>query len=439
MTTGQQASAPAGPYGNASPGGARLASRAAPARDLDVTGTLPAGLSGVLMRNSPAPGVPPPRGGPAPPADGIIHAVWLGGGRAWYRSRRVPGAARGIIRHAGHYLALADGAPPRELSPDLEPLGRFDFGGALPLGIGAHPRVDPRSGELVTFRSSPEPPFLTWAAIGPDGSVTQPPTEVAGLSRPHLIHDFAITEHYLLFVLGPEVMDAAAPAGVRWRPGLGTRVALVPRSGPDEVTLAGLEPLRTRHLANAYETGAIGPDADADAFEPDEPGAGLRVVADLPCWPGPPPAPGRLCRITVDPASGTARLDRLGPAGEFPRIDDRLAGRPHRYVTAVTASGRPGLAPGEHDQVIRYDLAEGRSDTLDAGMLVGEVVFVPRSGPSAEEPDGYYLAFARTPDDARSWLLVWDAAEFPHPPVARVALPAAVPTSHHAAWFPLHR
>jgi carotenoid cleavage dioxygenase-like enzyme len=424
------------------PGGARLASRAAPARDLAVTGTLPADLSGVLMRNSPAPGVPAPRGGAAAPGDGIIHAVWLGGGRAWYRSRGVPGAARGIIRHAGHYLALADGAPPQELSPDLEPLGRFDFGGALPLGIGPHPRVDPRSGELVTLRSSPVPPFLTWAAIGPDGSVTQPPTEVPGLARPHLIHDFAITEHYLLFILDPDIIDPAAPAGARWLPGRGARVALVPRSGPADVTLADLEPLRARHLANAYETGAAGPGADADAFEPDEPGAGLRVVADLPCWPAARPAPGRLCRITVDPAAGTATLDRIGPAGEFPRIDDRLAGRPHRYITAVTASGHPALSPGEHDQVIRYDLAESRSDTVDTGMLVGEVIFVPRGGPAAEEPDGYYLSFARslaTPGDARSWLLVWDAADFPHPPVARVALPATVPSGHHAAWFPLHR
>jgi carotenoid cleavage dioxygenase len=439
MATGHL-SAPAGHFRDpGQSGGPGLASRAATVGDLDVTGTLPASLSGALMTNGPAPGVPPPRGQAAAPGDdGMVHAVWLGGGRARYGSRRVPGAGRGIIRHAGHYLALAEGAPPQELSPDLELLGRFDFGGALPLGIGAHPRVDPRSGELVTFRSRPEPPFLTWAAIGPDSSVTQPPTTVAGIARPHLIHDFAITEHYLVFVLSPALLEPGAPA-VRWRPGLGTRVALVRRSGPEPVILASLEPLWTRHLAGAFEAGAGDPIADADAFEPDVPGDGLRVVVDLPCRSGPPPAPGQFARITVNPARGTARLDRIGPAAEYPRIDDRLTGRPHRYVTAVTASGRPGLAAGEHDQVIRLDLDAGRADILDAGMPVGEVVFAPGGGPAAEEPDGWYLAFGHRPGDAQSWLQVWDAAAFPQAPVARVSIPAPVLPGQHAAWFPLHR
>jgi carotenoid cleavage dioxygenase-like enzyme len=409
-------------------GGPGLASRAAPPPEAGVTGTLPAGLRGVLVSSGPG-------GGAGAGGDGMVRAAWLCGGRARYGGRRVPGAAGGIIRHAGHYLALAEGAPPQELSPALEPLGRFDFGGALPLGICAHPRVDPRSGELVAFRLSPGPPFLAWAAIGPDGSVTRPLTEVPGITRPHLIHDFAITEHYLLFVLGPEL----AGPGARWDPGLGTQVALVDRSDPARVTRARLEPLRTRHLANAYEAGGAGPAADADAFEPDVPGEGLRVVADLLCWSGPPPSPGRLCRITVNPVNGTAALDRLGTAGEHPRIDDRLTGRPHRYVTVVAGSGRPGLAPGEHDRVIRYDLAAGRADAADAGAAVGEVVFAPRGGPAAEEPDGYYLAFARGPGEPRSRVLVWDAASFPQDPVARVAIPDAVPPGHHATWLPLHR
>ena len=42
-----------------------------------------------------------------------------------------------IVRHADRYLALEEGTPPYEVSPELETIGRFDFGGGLPLGMCA--------------------------------------------------------------------------------------------------------------------------------------------------------------------------------------------------------------------------------------------------------------------------------------------------------------
>ena len=85
------------------------------------------------------------------------------------------------------------------------------------------------------------------------------------------------------------------------------------------------------------------------------------------------------------------------------------------------------------------DREPGRRAATDAS--IGEVVFAPRPGPPgpAEELDGYYLTLARTVADDRSWLYVWDAGDFPGPPRARVAIPAAVPNGLHANWFPLHR
>jgi carotenoid cleavage dioxygenase-like enzyme len=31
--------------------------------------------------------------------------------------------------------------------------GRYDFGGALPLGMCAHPKIDPATGEVIRFAS----------------------------------------------------------------------------------------------------------------------------------------------------------------------------------------------------------------------------------------------------------------------------------------------
>jgi carotenoid cleavage dioxygenase len=42
--------------------------------------------------------------------------------------------------------------------------------------------------------------------------------------------------------------------------------------------------------------------------------------------------------------------------GEFPRIDDRLTGRRHRYVTISAESGRQDLYVGEFERLARYDM-----------------------------------------------------------------------------------
>jgi carotenoid cleavage dioxygenase-like enzyme len=446
------------------------------ADDLRVEGTLPADIDGVFMRNGPNPKFPPLGSYTYPlEGDGMIHAVWIGGGKARYRNRWVrtsgllaeeragralyggimtpafvdqkllgpdpdPGwpvkldAFINVVRHADHFLALEEGTPPYEVSPELETIGRFDFGGGLPLGMCAHPRIDPVTGEMVVFRYDVAEPYLTWAVVGPDGWVTRPPAEVPGIGKSFMIHDFTITEHYAVFVIGPAILDAEAMltggSVLKWQPDLGTRIVLVPRSGDGPVTSAELEPFWVWHFADAYEDGG-------------------KVVADFPWWntlsmaagdrrPANgqrTPVNGRFSRVSVDPARGTADLTHIGEgSSEFPRIDDRLTGRRHRYLTVGAASGQHDLARGEHDRLARWDVATGQCQVWDTDASIGEIVFVPRNG-SAEELDGYYMTLARALPDDRSWLYIWDAADFPSPPMARIAIPAAVPNGLHANWF----
>jgi carotenoid cleavage dioxygenase len=217
-----------------------------------------------------------------------------------------------------------------------------------------------------------------------------------------------------------------------WRPELGTRIAVVPRTGDGPARTAELGPLWVWHFANAYEDGG-------------------RVIADFPSWselsfgagsrraaanPG-TSVSGRFTRVSVDPARGTATLTEVAArATEFPRIDDRLTGRRHRYLTTGAVSGEHQLTRGEHDQLIRWDMSSGRHQTWDTDASIGEVIFVPRQR-SSDELDGYYMTLARGLADDRSWLYIWDAGDFPGPPRAKVEIPAVVPNGLHANWFPL--
>jgi carotenoid cleavage dioxygenase-like enzyme len=418
--------------------------RESDAADLRVEGTLPADIDGVFMRNGPNPRFPPLGSYTYPlEGDGMIHAVWIGQGKAGYRNRWVqtnglraeekagralfggimtpalvdqsllgpdpdPGwpikldAFINIVRHAGHYLALEEGTPPYEVSPELETVGRFDFGGGLPLGMCAHPRIDPVTGEMVVFRYDIAEPFLTWAVVGKDGSVTRQPAPVPGIDKAFMIHDFLITEHYLLFVIGPAVLDINAMLNggsmLSWQPDLGTKIALVPRSAGGQVRYAELGPRWGWHFANAYEDGGL-VIADFPSWSALSMGAGDRRAAS----DGQFRVAGQFNRVTIDPARGTAtRTEVADQASEFPRIDDRLT---------------------------------GRNQAWDTDASIGEVVFVPRQG-AADELDGYYMTLARGLPEDRSWLYIWEAGDFPSPPAARVEIPAVVPNGLHANWFP---
>ena len=336
-----------------------------------------------------------------------------------------------VVCHAGRYLALEEGTPPYEITSELATVGLYDFGGVLP-GMCAHPKLDPVTGEMVLFCYDVEEPFLTWAIVGPDGAVTSGPTPVAGVDRGFMIHDFAITERYVILVIGPGVLDVEAMmsggAALQWRPELGTRVAVIRRDGSGDPRWIKTDAFWVWHFANAYETG-----------DPDD----RRILIDFPWWSSlgfavdqSEPLRGSLARATIDPGRGTIDLAHVEERGtEFPRIDDRLVGRPHRYLTVVGSSERNGLVRGEHDQLVRYDMATGHSQTFECDAVVGEVVFAPRRG-ATEEVDGYYLAFASSLGTDRSArFLVWDAADFPAPPIAEVLIPQRIPNGLHGNWF----
>lgn len=450
--------------------------------DLPVEGSLPPALTGAYFRNGPNPRFTPLGSYTYPlEGDAMIHGLWIENGAARYANRwvRTKGMAAeeragrslygglmtpafvdlamlgpdpdpgwpfrldpfvNVVRHGGRYLALEEGTPPYEITDELETVGLLDFAGGLPLGMCAHPKIDPVSGEMVVFRYDVEEPFLTWAVIGPDGKVTQPPTAVDGVDAGFMIHDFAITEHYLILTVGPALFDLEAMltggAVLTWKPELGTRIAVIPRDASSGPMWIHAEAFWVWHFANAYEM----PSSPARTAGTDA----VRIVLDFPWWSSlglglagtAEPMRGAFTRATLDPRRGTLGLEHLDAAGtEFPRIDDRLIGRRHRYLTVAGVSGRHDLVRGEHDQLVRYDMQTGESQSYDCDGVIGEVVFAPRPG-GTEELDGYYLTFATSfGADRSARAYVWDASEFPSAPMAEVAIPQRVPNGLHGNWF----
>jgi carotenoid cleavage dioxygenase-like enzyme len=438
--------------------------------DLTVEGTLPPDLTGAYLRNGPNPAFPPLGSYTYPlEGDGMLHGVWFEGGRARYANRFVRTAGLraeeraghalfgglmtpafvdqsllgddpdptwpfkldadiNIVRHAGHLLALAEGAPPYEVAPSLDTIGRYDFAGGLPDGITAHPKIDPVTGEMFVFRYDVAAPFLTWAVVGPDGTVTRPPTPVEGVDEAYMIHDCALTARYLVVVLGPFQLDIDAMLSggqpLVWRAELGTRVALIPRDGSPVRWVHG-DAFWAWHYANAFDDGDL---VQLDFPWASAPGLGLTA-------PHVAPVTGAFVRATLDPSAGTIDLTRLDERSlEFPRIDDRLLGARHRYVLVAGRGDDPAVQVGEHDQLYRYDMDLGTSVHYEGHASLGEPIFAPRDG-ATSELDGYYLAYASDLAADRTSLLVFDAERFPEPPIATVHMPRRVPNGLHGNWM----
>ncbi len=203
-----------------------------------------------------------------------------------------------------------------------------------------------------------------------------------------------------MVVVGPLAFDLSGGNPLAWKPEQGTRIAIIPRDG-GPVRWIHTEAFWAWHYANAYE--------DGDLIHLDFPWSG---APDLVLPPGAGPSAHGFARATIDLPRAAVTLHHLDDNGtEYPRVDDRLVGRPHRYLTVAGRSGAP-LAPGEHDRLYRYDMTAGTSVHVDAGAAIGEVVFAPRTGATAEL-DGYYLAFGTDLATDRSALYIWDAADVP--------------------------
>jgi carotenoid cleavage dioxygenase len=460
------------------------------ATDLEVTGTIPDHLDGRYLRNGPNPVVAPD------PAtyhwflgSGMVHGVRLRGGKAeWYRNRWVrsrdvakalgeparPGpdpagpdfaANTNVIGHAGRILAIVEaGFVPYELTGELDTVGPCDFDGTLPGGYTAHPHRDPETGELHAVSY-----FFGWGnqvqytVTGTDGRVRRTVhVEVAGSP---MMHDFSLTAGHVVIYDLPVTFDldfvarsapgpfgrpsrwlasqfigkrrlparmAAAAMGsggdgfpYAWNPKYPARVGVMPReSDGSDVRWFDVEPCYVFHPLNAYDDG-------------DD-----RIVLDVVRHPqmfasdrlGPNEGPPTLDRWTVDLSAGKVIEERLDDRGqEFPRIDERLTGRRHRFGYAPAV----GTDAGDIDltgALLRHDLVAGRSEARSFGPThrAGEFVFVP-SGPDAGEDDGVLMGFVHDDLSDRSDLVLLDAGSLED--VARVHVPARIPYGFHGNWI----
>ncbi|WP_071191701.1 carotenoid oxygenase family protein [Trichormus sp. NMC-1] len=430
---------------------------------LQVIGELPADLSGMFVRNGPNPQRSPIGQYHWFDGDGMLHGVQISNGKATYRNRyvRTRGwkieneagkavwsgfmeppqqdnphgigkntANTALVWHAGQFLALWEGGAPHNIQlPELDSIGEYTYNNQLISAFTAHPKVDPVTGEMMFFGYSFAPPYLQYGVVSAQGELLR--TVPIDIPMGVMMHDFAITEKYSIFMdlpvtFSPERMQRGEPMMMfeNQRP---SRFGIVPRHG-DNSNIRWFEssPCYVFHTLNAYEEGdevvLIACRMSSTTILMG--GSQTDPTADIPL----------LHRWRFNLITGAVKEEKLDDVpAEFPRVNENLLGRKTQYGYA----GKMATSPVPlFEGVIKYNFSHGKSQTHEfgKGRYGGESVFAPSLNATTED-DGWLITFVYDQNSETSELVVINAQDITSEPVARVIIPQRVPYGFHGAWI----
>ena len=431
---------------------------------LQVIGELPQELSGMFLRNGPNPQFSPLGQYHWFDGDGMLHGVRIHNGKASYRNRyiRTKGwqieheagkaiwsglleppqmdnpygpskntANTALAWHAGTMLATWEGGAPHAIDiPKLETIGEYTYNGELSSSFTAHPKIDPVTGEMMFFGYSFAPPYLKYSVVSPTGELLR--TVPIDIPAAVMMHDFAITENYTVFMDLPLTFSRSRMQ--RGEPPLmfesdkPSRFGILPRHG-DNSNIRWFEgsTCYVFHTLNAYEqedevvliacrmnsTNVLMSEDTASALEEN--------IPQLYQW-----------RFNLN--TGRVSEEKLdSAASDFPRVNENFLGRQTRYGYAGRMTRDPLPL---FDGVIKYDLNNSSSQVhqFESGCYGGEAVFAPHPNAQAED-EGWLITFIYNSKEETSELVVIDAKDVASEPVARVLIPQRVPYGFHGTWI----
>ncbi|KFK44832.1 hypothetical protein AALP_AA1G308500 [Arabis alpina] len=413
---------------------------------LSVNGKIPYCINGVYLRNGANPLFEPISGHHLFDGDGMVHAVKINNGDASYSCRFTeterlvqekkigsPIFPKAIGELHGHTAMSEDDLPYQVRvtgNGDLETAGRFDFAGQLSSAMIAHPKIDPITKELFALSYDVvKKPYLKYFKFSPDGEKS-PDVEIP-LASPTMMHDFAITENFVVIPDQQVVFKLTdmflGKSPVKYDEDKISRFGILPRDAKDATEMVWIESPETFcfHLWNAWESpetdevvviGSCMTPADSIFNECDEQLNSVLSEIRLNL------KTGKSTRKTIIPGSVQMNLE----AG---MVNRNLLGRKTRFAYLAIAEPWPKVSG-----FAKVDLLTGevKNHFYGGKKYGGEPFFLPRGLESDGEDDGYIMSFVHDEESWESELQIVNAVTLEIEAI--VKLPSRVPYGFHGTF-----
>lgn len=338
-------------------------------------------------------------------------------------------------------LALWEAAPPHRLDLEtLETLGLDDLGGLKPTqGYSAHPKQDPKTGEIFNFGTEAGPVTrLHLYRSDRTGRILQ--RTAYKLDGVPLIHDMVLAGRYLVFCISP-VRLKLLPAllqlqsfsdSLTWQPNKGTEIWIFDCDSLERVSRRTVNPWFQWHFANGHL-------AQGDIFlqlvrYPDFRSNGL--LATVPHGNLAEDLGGELWQLRIDPQTAELKEEicLYAETCEFPIVMPQEVGQSASYIyfnahrperncsgELLAALAQLNLQSGE---LLRFDCGEHR-------YLTGPVC-VP--APLGHAGEGWVMTLVFDGEQHCSELWIFEAGAIDRGAIARLALPDVIPFGFHGTW-----
>ena len=255
------------------------------------------------------------------------------------------------------------------------------------------------------------------------------------VKAPSYMHSFGLTEHYIVLVEFPLVVNSidlllsGRPfiENFRWIPEQGTKFTLINRLDGKVVGTYSCEPFFAFHHINAFEAdnkvvidmitykdNSIINSLYLDVLRGNEP-------IDIPV--------SQYRRFTIRLDNGSVGYNIIHEGLELPRINYQLNTKNYNFLYAVGMSSATNFT----NRLVKIDMQTGDSVSwTEQNCQPGEPIFVPRHDAKGED-DGVVLSVVLDSNSGQSFLLILDSKSFKE--IARALVPHHIPFGIHGQYY----